>query len=71
MTPAQNKQLMRVLAGRLERPTHTHTDVLLANALVERELLVKTVRIVLNECTNIVDAKNRLGAALEEVDKPV
>lgn len=71
MTPDQSKQIMRVMAGRLERPIHTHTDIVVAQALVERELLVKTVRIVLNECTNIVDAKNRLGAALEEVDKPV
>ena len=48
MTPDQSKQIMRVMAGRLERPIHTHTDIVVAQALVERELLVKTVRIVLN-----------------------
>ena len=38
MTPDQSKQIMRVMAGRLERPIHTHTDVVVAQALVERAL---------------------------------
>ena len=71
MTPEQNRLLMRVISGRLERPVHTHTDVMIANALVERDALLKAMKMAVADGTSVTEIKDCLRQVIEKVEEEV
>jgi hypothetical protein len=71
MTSDQTKVLMRVISGRLERPTHTHTDILIANVLVERDAMLSAMKMAVAEGTKVADIKDCLRLVIEKVEAEV